>query len=144
MGGYGEEGSFPATASTAAAQQALTQSRQRKDERALDKGVLSMMLLALCICLHVTQKEGSAHACTISAPLKGFSDFIDLLGANVALISWLVAGKAPVTCSPASCYATVLSCELAAIVFLAAAARILNSIPFLDDAIEEDYFKATR
>ncbi|CAL5223154.1 g5623 [Coccomyxa viridis] len=37
LGGYGEEGSFPATASTAAAQQALTQSRQRRDERALDK-----------------------------------------------------------------------------------------------------------
>ena len=40
LGGYGEEGSFPATASTAAAQQALTQSRQRRDERALDKGNL--------------------------------------------------------------------------------------------------------
>jgi hypothetical protein len=34
---FGEEGAFP-TASTAAAQQALVQSRQRRDERALDKG----------------------------------------------------------------------------------------------------------
>ena len=42
LGGYGEEGSFPATASTAAAQQALTQSRQRRDERALDKGPLRL------------------------------------------------------------------------------------------------------
>ncbi|CAK0784720.1 hypothetical protein CVIRNUC_007924 [Coccomyxa viridis] len=36
LGGYGEDGAFP-TASTAAAQQALAQSRQRRDERALDK-----------------------------------------------------------------------------------------------------------
>lgn len=42
LGGYGEEGAFPATASTAAAQQALTQSRQRRDERALDKGASSL------------------------------------------------------------------------------------------------------
>lgn len=131
MGGYGEEGSFPTTASTAAAQQALAQSRQRKDERALDKGVLIRMLLALCICLHDTQIEGPAHGCIISAPLKGFSACIEFLGANVVLIRRLVASAAPVICSSASCYATVLSCELAAIVFLVAAARIFTSISIL-------------
>ena len=54
LGGYGEEGSFPATASTAAAQQALTQSRQRRDERALDKGTHAFALSGPALIIRVT------------------------------------------------------------------------------------------
>ena len=50
LGGYGEDGVFP-TASTAAAQQALAQSRQRRDERALDKGAQSSGQPAHCLTL---------------------------------------------------------------------------------------------
>ena len=65
LGGYGEEGSFP-TASTAAAQQALAQSRQRRDERALDKGNQTLGQHAYCPALRscvasCTLPRGALH-----------------------------------------------------------------------------------